>query len=533
MVHRESDERNVFDYGSVSDVDVDVDEDVDGEDDFMECETVEIERNRGCDNSKMVIPTSDAGPKKYFCKYCKERTLKLERHLRTHHSNEPDVKKYLAFPPRSASRRKIILKILKQGEFKWNNDEKLNGGEYAVRRRQNKKFKKNPWDMITCVGCLGAYSKSYLRRHWNKECAKNRLIGERGLHQLGRAVEGRVHSNASDDLVDVFSSFTENENIRYIRHDWLVVCYGNDLCLNHSPHYQQGYIRGKLTAAGKVLRASKSISTELTDMSSLFHVKHCNTVVEAIRSMGKFDHKTKKFGSPATASTTVTLINAMGELLVIETMKSDDPEKERDVERFLKVFKKDVKTKINKLVAVTRLENRRHKKENIPTTADVNKLAKYVDSEREACYSQLLEHYSYGVWLKLCQMTMVSILIYNRRRAGEMQNLLMEDFEQREMVADQCDMLLAVIPEEAKRKIKSRVTVRNKLGKKLVPVLLKHHWDDCLQLIIRHREEAGIPENNEYLFPLPTQLVTTTSATWLSSWDTLKQYIVHTTGPIH
>lgn len=212
-----------------------------------------------------------------------------------------------------------------------------------MRRRPNKKFHKNSWDLIPCPKCLGAYSKSYLSRHWNQECAKNPSIGERGVHELGRAVEGRLHPDASQDLVLIFARLRENEHIRYIRFDWLVVCYGNDLCLNNSPHYQQRYICDKLAAAGKVLRASKSISTELTDMSSLFNVKHCNTVIGAIHSMGKFDHKTKRFGSPGTASATVTLINTIGELLLIETMKSDDPEKEKGRGTFLESVPKGSK----------------------------------------------------------------------------------------------------------------------------------------------------------------------------------------------
>lgn len=405
----------------------------------------------------------------------------------------------------SAQRRKIILRIQKQGDFVWNNNEDLNGGEYAVRRRPNKKFKRNPWDLIPCSGCLGAFTKSYLRRHWNT-CSKNTVKDERGVHQLGRAIEGRLHSEASQDLVELFARLRENESIRRIRFDWLVVCYGNDLCLNHSAHYQHQYICGKLRASGKVLLESMSISTEITDMSSFFHVKNCNTIIEAIRIMGKFDHQTKRFGSPGTASTTVTLINAIGELLVIEAMKLDDQEKERDVERFLKVFKKDVTNKISKLVAITKAENQSNTNDNIPTTADISKLSKYLDSERDACFFQLAQNYSYAVWLKLSQLTMASILIYNRRRAGEMQNLLTKDFEKRDIIADQSAMLLDCIPEEAKRKLKSRVTVRNKLGKRKVPMLLKHSWDDCLELLVHHQRNAGIPESNKYLFALPTKM---------------------------
>lgn len=209
----------------------------------------------------------------------------------------------------------IIATIRKRGEFEWNNNPELNCGEYAVSRRPNKKFRKNPWDLVACPECLGRYTRNTLSRHWNT-CAKNTLKNERVVQQL---------------------------------------------CLNYSPHYQQGYICSKLRAAAKVLHVSKSISSEVTDLSSLFHVKHCNTVVEAIRIMGKFDRQNKLFGSPGTASTTVTLTNTVGELLVTEVMKSDEPEKERDAERFLKVFQSDVRTKINKLVSITKAKNRRKK----------------------------------------------------------------------------------------------------------------------------------------------------------------------------
>lgn len=200
----------------------------------------------------------------------------------------------------SAKRRLLIAIIRKRGEFKWNNDSDLNGGEYAVSRRPNKKFRKNPWDLVPCAECLGVYTKTSLRRHWNK-CTKNPLKNERVVQQLGRVVESRVHSDATEDLIEIFSKFRENEIIRNVRFDWLVVCYGNELCFNYSPHYQEGYICSKLRAAAKVLGASKSISPEITDLSSLFNVKHCNTVIEAIRSMGKFNHQTKVFGSPGTA----------------------------------------------------------------------------------------------------------------------------------------------------------------------------------------------------------------------------------------
>lgn len=396
-----------------------------------------------------------------------------------------------------------IAIIRNKGEFIWNNDLKLNRGQYAVSRRPNKKFPKNPWDLVPCSKCLGGFTITSLHRHWNK-CTKTPLKNERMVQQMGRAVENRVHSDASEDLMKIFATFRESEMIRDVRFDWLVICYGNELCLNYSPHYQHGYICSKIRAAAKLLHASKSISPEITDLSSLFHVKNCNTVIEAIRSMGKFDSKTKHFGSPGTASTTETLINTIGELLGIEAIRMDDENIEKSAERFLKVFKRDCRTKINKLVAVTKAKNRRNKKENIPTTADVIKLAKFLDSERDAYFSQLNQKFSYQNWLKLSQLTLVSILIYNRRRAGEMQNITVTNFNTREIIADQCDMLLGEIPEKAKQKIKSRMLIRGKLDR-TVPVLLKHSFENCIEILIRYRTEAGISNVNDFMFSLPTE----------------------------
>lgn len=61
---------------------------------------IEIERHRGCDYSNMYIPVADGTAKKLCCIYCLERYPNLERHLRTVHKNETEVKRYVAFPPR-------------------------------------------------------------------------------------------------------------------------------------------------------------------------------------------------------------------------------------------------------------------------------------------------------------------------------------------------------------------------------------------------------------------------------------------------
>lgn len=257
------------------------------------------------------------------------------------------------------------------------------------------KLKKKAVDYETCANCFGCISASVLRRHWN-QCTANSLRRERIVKVLGRAVEGRLHAVACDELRTlIFPFMRKDECVQVISFDWLIITFGNDLCLNYSPVYQHDLIRKKLREAGKLLIAAKSICNEITDFESLFHVKKCNTVIETILKVARFDCKMKTFQSPSTAATTVTLVNAIAELLLVETMKPDNPEKETIVTRFSTVFQKEARVKINKIVAVAKEKSIRDRNENIPSTEDITTLAEYLDSERDLSRSYSDDKWKY------------------------------------------------------------------------------------------------------------------------------------------
>lgn len=163
---------------------------------------------------------------------------------------------------------------------------------------------------------------------------------------------------------------------------------------------------------------------------------------------------------------------------------------EKQVERFLKAFQKDVKTKVNKLVAVQQSKARRQRKENIPSTHDVNQLVTYIDGERDKCLAELAETYSQKKWLYLSKLTMASILLFNRRRTGETQNMIASSDN--------------TVPDRIKAVVKSRMQVRGKL-ERTVPVLLKHTNEKCIEILLSHRKDAVVPDKNPFLFALPSK----------------------------
>lgn len=210
----------------------------------------------------------------------------------------------------------------------------------------------------------------------------------------------------------------------------------------------------------------------------------------------------KSFGSPGTATTLVTLIKDIADFMKTEYMRIDKPMQERDTKRFIKVFTKDAKLKINKIAADTQAKARRRRKVDIPSTDDVNRFITYLDDKVVKSFTALSEGYTYEKWVCLSEVTLVSILAFNRKRTGEMRNITVVDFQTRELLAEYMDKLVkGEIPEHTSRLIKSRILLRGKKDRE-VEILLKHFHDDSLDLLVRHREDARIPDTNEFLFAL-------------------------------
>lgn len=88
----------------------------------------------------------------------------------------------------------------------------------------------------------------------------------------------------------------------------------------------------------------------------------------------------------------------------------------------------DISVAINKRVLDQQCKMRREKQLNIPTTEDIKKFSMYLDREREQCFNELSENYSFDKWSHLMDLTVTSIIVFNRRRTGEVQNIQLKDF---------------------------------------------------------------------------------------------------------
>ena len=112
-----------------------------------------------------------------------------------------------------------------------------------------------------------------------------------------------------------------------------------------------------------------------------------------------------------------------------ECIKKDDDKGLKDVENFLKLLQEDYGTSINKIAEETITQNKRHTTIELPSTEDIRKLYNFLKERRNKLYNDLIESYNYNTWLELLKVTLTSLQVYNRRRSGEIEKVLIEDYK--------------------------------------------------------------------------------------------------------
>ena len=106
--------------------------------------------------------------KRHMCVYCEKLFSKLSKHLLRKHIEEIDVAHAFSFKKCSKERKQLLLKITKQGDFKFNT-QAMNSGHGELIAAKRPKRNSDISEFTTCENCLGLYKKHDLWRH-KKSC---------------------------------------------------------------------------------------------------------------------------------------------------------------------------------------------------------------------------------------------------------------------------------------------------------------------------------------------------------------------------
>lgn len=244
---------------------------------------------------------------------------------------------------------------------------------------------------------------------------------------------GRIHECASETVRKILFPVLREDNIsRSIRYDKLLITYANKLCIKYSHQHQQDMIRAKLRLLGRVLIAVKKYNPNVTEFSDIYDPSIYDDCLKAVNEVAYFDCNNKKYGAPTVASNIGTSLKYVGNLLITECIKTNDTKKQDSTENFLKILQEDYGTSINKIVEENMTQHKRQKKVSLPSMDDIKMLHSYLKNERKLLYTKLQKKFTYKTWQELAKVTLTSTQVFNRRRAGEIEHITIEDFNTRE-----------------------------------------------------------------------------------------------------
>ncbi|KAK2907321.1 hypothetical protein Q8A67_006306 [Cirrhinus molitorella] len=393
-----------------------------------------------------------------YCFVCGKPQTKFARHLERHVNENAEIAQALQFPKSSKDRKVLLEKFRNLGNFKHNSIVKTTGsGCLKVKRSSKQSSSSETYDYCLYCKAIGRVERE-------------RVFGI-------ASAQSTMSQPISSELWSVLGKMHKDDVSTAIRNDHYLMQFAQSLFNKHgSDRSKHEYIRQKVRELGRLLVTLRH-TTRIHNMEA---IKPGNFFIltSAVKRVSGFDHENSTFKAPSLALKIGHSLRKISDLIMCRALMEEDQEVIDSVRRFHTLHE----TKWSELVSHSALSNLSEAKYNkstrLPLAKDIQKLQLYL--------------------VTLCQ-----VILFNRRREGEVARMTVKNFEDRGM-SQLNDDISTGLTEIEKRLCKQfvRVELKGKKGRK-VAVILTSDMTANLSLLISKRKECGVTENNNYLFAVP------------------------------
>lgn len=292
-----------------------------------------------------------------------------------------------------------------------------------------------------------------------------------------------------------------NDNVYGIMiKDETVVKYGNMMILKYSTsthHYKM--IAQQLRHICRLVIEIKKLNTSVQHVKDMLDPKNYDDLVKAIHNLaGLADGKYK---SPSVANHSCTLIMHLVQFVKCQSIKNGDQDLRKRLEDFSYLMQHSQNALITKIAGENRTQHQRSKVELLPTTKEINKLNDLLSSEIEDCVRDLQIDFDFNTWLKLSELTLIALMVFNRKRPGDIEKTHIVEYKSLTTIDAATKDKLNEEEKECASNF-GRFISRGKLNRP-APTLVSKQNMVALDIILKHRDQAGIEKENKYLFANP------------------------------
>lgn len=438
--------------------------------------------------------------KKHFCLYCKMPFTQLEKHLEKRHMEETEVAHAIHFPKGSKVRQSLIDQIRNKGDYEHKCDVVKSQKHPSVAVR----------DLLPCQHCFAFYRKPDLWRHEQacgirKEDEKPSETSGKG-EGLGAATAGPpLAESLAEGCREIISIMYQDDISKQVRSDPLICKYGNLLYVKYDRDKSQfAYIAQKMRELGRFVLAVHELDNNIKYLHEICLPARFELAVAGAKKIGGFDPSTNQFK-------TVSLISKIGyslkratEITIRESRMMEDRETESQLKKFIHLLDAKWSSSFSPTLALAlKREVKKVDVDKSTVTEDLMKLHRFVTGEEEEASRDLKEGPSLSTWKKLSEATLADICLFNRGRVGNIGRMLLQTYTHKKQKG-------AFVPsaDQVKKNTKlelsfgaqfTRLEMEGQYGRNTL-VLLTERMVASVDLLVEHREQAGVSKTNPYLF---------------------------------
>ncbi|XP_032365342.1 uncharacterized protein LOC116680314 isoform X3 [Etheostoma spectabile] len=472
----------------------------------MNCNVTDDTPNTGQSCTNTVPSTSVVKAGQNFCFICKDFHFKIARHYKTHIKENSDVAYALSLPASSTTRKKLLENLRNRGNFEYNRDVlKKGSGQLKVKRRAKKvECKKYEY----CIHCKGMFLRPELWRHMKRCSSKPEEQDHQGRKRvlgLASAIQSACSSTVDDGVLKMLSHMHDDVIASVIRNDFCLLRYADTLFAKHGHDpSKHDYIRQKIRQLGRFLQTIRKRSLILT-LEDAIKPGNFMEVIEAVKETAGFDKEKNCYKTPSLALKIGHSLLKVSDIIHCHALMAGDDNLIKSSKAFQKLYTAKWSEYISHCALSTISDLKYNKTAKLPLTDDVTKFNKHLDKTVESATAALKKETTVQNYSSLAKAALTKIVLFNRRRVGEVSKMKLRHFLERNKETNTLDELGLSECEKKLCNYFERVELKGKRDRK-VAVLLTPKMVNGLNIMIEKRKECGVPDQNEYLFAVPNCL---------------------------
>ena len=442
--------------------------------------------------------------KKHYCVFCHKPCTNISKHLMKRHKDEEQVRKTTLLPKYSNERKMSLELIRNLGDYRHNCEVRQRGeGEIVPWRSPPEPVQAE--DYVPCPDCFAFFLQQHLWHH-HKDCSfckhNDRKHAFRSLKSEAELLLPSTHEASSALKEKVFSMMYRDEFSILSRNDHTITKYGEKLYQKHGHNtHMHHHISCKMRELARLVITVRKIDPSVTWLADCLIPAKFDTVVRAVRELCGFVEGTNKYKTPSLALKLGHSLKKCCAIAACSSIKANDVEKRQLLDNFMYLCEKEWSTEVSSAALSTLTAEKMNKPQRLPLTGDIKKINELIANESKQWQEQLETAVSANAWQALAKVTLAGVVLFNRRRAGEAERLLLSEYNQRnrnvlavedvaESLSDSERVLCATM---------ARVEIRGKRGR-TVPVIMTPKMVKSIDLLNANREAVGIQADNPYVF---------------------------------